>query len=61
MQYREEEQVEYLDQLMAAFKTSGISYAFWFTFADYEKRYDKNPKYNLDMASYRIMQMQTKS
>lgn len=52
----EEEQVHYLQALYALFTASGVAVAFWFTFADYGKPYQKDPRHNLDMASYGIVQ-----
>ena len=56
-QYSEDEQINYLKELYSIFITSGVMFAFWFTFADYEKRYNNDAKQNLDMASYGIVQM----
>jgi hypothetical protein len=56
-QYSEEEQVDYLETLFSVFKASGVAFAFWFTFATYEKQYSDISKHNLDMASYGIVQM----
>jgi hypothetical protein len=39
------------------FSASGVSFAFWFTFADYEKKHSEIAKYILDVASYGIVQM----
>ena len=56
-QYSEEEQVTYLKELLSIFTAKGVMTAFWFTFADYEKPYSDDPRHNLDMASYGIVQM----
>jgi len=56
-QYSEDEQVAYLQELFATFTAAGIAHAFWFSFADYEKPYSDVPKYNLDMASYGLVQV----
>ena len=56
-QYDEEEQVTYFEDLFAVFTKSEVSFAFWFTFADYEKPHNNIAKHNLDMASYGIVQM----
>lgn len=56
-QYSEDEQATYLQELFSIFTASGVNYAFWFTFADYEKPYSDDAKHNLDMASYGIVQM----
>lgn len=55
--YSEDEQVTYWEELFSVFTASGVSVAFWFTFADYEKPYSPEPKLNLDMASYGIVRM----
>ncbi|GHO45983.1 hypothetical protein KSX_41460 [Ktedonospora formicarum] len=49
----------YLQELLQAFKKASVLVAFWFTFADYEKPYSNDPKHNLDMASYGIVQVRT--
>lgn len=56
-QYSEEEQVIYLKELFGVFRASKVTFAFWFTFADYEKLYSNIAKHNLDMASYGLVQM----
>jgi hypothetical protein len=56
-QYREEEQVIYLKELFSIFTASKVAFAFWFTFADYEKLHSNIAKHNLDMASYGLVQM----
>lgn len=55
-QYDEDEQVNYLKELYSMFQALGVMYTFWFTFADYEKRYNTDKKHNLDMASYGVVQ-----
>jgi hypothetical protein len=55
--YSEEEQANYLTALYSVFTAAGVAFAFWFTFADYEKLYSHQAKHNLDMASYGIVQM----
>lgn len=56
-QYSEDEQVGYLTELFSVFTASKVAFAFWFTFADYEKLHSKVARHNLDMASYGIVQM----
>src|SRR6202000_187832 len=56
-QYSEEEQVTYLNELFSIFKASEVAFAFWFTFADYEKLHSDIPRYDLDMAAYGLVQM----
>lgn len=56
-QYSEEEQVNYLKEVFSIFTASGVDFAFWFTFATYEKLHNNIAKHNLDMASYGIVQM----
>jgi hypothetical protein len=56
-QYSEHEQVNYLTELFSLFTTSGVAFIFWFTFADYEKLRHRINEYNLDLASYGIVQM----
>jgi hypothetical protein len=58
-QYSEDEQVNYFQELLQAFKKAGVLVAFWFTFADYEKPYSDDPRHNLDMASYGVVQVRT--
>ncbi|MCC5581542.1 hypothetical protein IMZ11_38665 [Microtetraspora sp. AC03309] len=39
----ESEQVRYFEELLAAFEAEGVDSAFWFTFAGYERRGDRDP------------------
>ncbi len=55
--YSEKEQVTYLQELYAAFTATGVSIAFWFTFADYGKPYSDDGRHNLAMASYGLVQV----
>lgn len=56
-QYSDEEQVTYLKELFSVFTELQVAFAFWFTFADYEKLHSNIAKDNLDMASYGLVQM----
>jgi hypothetical protein len=53
----EQEQVRYLQELLPAFAEAGIDAAFWFTFATYVARPSGNPRQDLDLASYGVVQM----
>src|SRR5262249_36531547 len=53
----ESEQVRYLEELNAIFAEEGVDLAFWFTFAGYSLVHDADPRRDLDMASYGVVQM----
>jgi len=51
------EQVRYLEELSAIFAEEGVDLAFWFTFAGYRLVHDRDPRRDLDMASYGLVRM----
>jgi hypothetical protein len=53
----DQEQVRYLQELLPAFTEAGVDAAFWFTFAAYEAPHSDNPRQDLDLASYGVVQM----
>jgi hypothetical protein len=53
----EGEQVRYLRELLQIFDQVGVDTTFWFTFAGYELPRRKDPRYDLDMASYGLVRI----
>lgn len=53
----ESEQVAYLQELLAILAQVGVNSAFWFTFANYDKPSDPDPRFDLDMASYGLVRV----
>ncbi len=53
----EDEQVDYLRELLAIFVAEGVDSAFWFTFAGYELPHRADPLFDLDMASYGVVKL----
>jgi hypothetical protein len=53
----EAEQVRYLAELNAVFANEGVDLAFWFTFAGYGLVHDAEPRRDLDLASYGLVQL----
>ena len=53
----EQEQVRYLEELLPVFAQAGVDAAFWYTFATYEAPHRDDPRLDLDLASYGVVQM----
>jgi hypothetical protein len=53
----EQEQVRYLEELLPVFTAAGVDAAFWYTFATYEAPHRDDPRLDLDLASYGVVQM----
>jgi hypothetical protein len=51
----EDEQVRYLNDLLAIFDAAGVDSAFWFTFAGYKFPRSDDPRADLDLASYGVV------
>jgi hypothetical protein len=53
----EQEQVRYLEELLPVFTRAGVDAAFWFTFAGYQYRPSADPRLDVDVASYGLVQL----
>lgn len=53
----EDEQVDYLRELLEIFADEQVDAAFWFTFAGYELPHRADPLFDLDMASYGVVKL----
>ena len=53
----DQEQVRYLEELLPVFAQAGVDAAFWYTFATYEAPHRDDPRLDLDLASYGVVQM----
>lgn len=53
----ESEQVTYLHELLAILEEVGVDSAFWFSFANFDKRHHADARYDLDMASYGVVKV----
>jgi hypothetical protein len=51
----EDEQVRYLDDLLAIFDAAGVDSAFWFTFAGFKFPRRDDPRADMDLASYGLV------
>jgi hypothetical protein len=53
----EGEQVTYLRELLEIFQQEGVHSAFWFNFAGYHLPHRADPRYDLDLASYGVVEV----
>ncbi|TWF98714.1 hypothetical protein [Kitasatospora viridis] len=54
----EQEQVRYLEELLAVFERAGVDSAFWFTFAAFDAVHrPEDPEHDIDLGSYGVVAM----
>jgi hypothetical protein len=53
----ENEQVEYLQELLGVYERQGINTAFWYTFASWNRPYRQNVREDLDLGSFGLVKL----
>ncbi len=53
----ESEQVSYMHELLAILAEESLDSAFWFSFANFDKPFHEDARYDLDMASYGVVKV----
>jgi hypothetical protein len=51
------EQVRYVHEVLEAIENAGLDGAFWYSFANYDKPLDMDPRYDLDLASFGVVRV----